>query len=573
MHCLHMVMQSCTCLKDIDVPAIRVVSWNINGVSNKVKRYKIISHLKSLSCDVAMLQETHLNENESLKLRQRWVGQVFSAPGNGASRGTSILISKKISFHHTDVIVDNSGRYIIVSGILQHKKITLINIYAPNSGQVEFLSKLALLASKFVGDPIVGGDMNLLYESECRFNPDTIDDFLRSAPLPQLKEDDRTYLEKHVQELKVKAAIKALAAGKAPGQDGFSVDFYKCFQEVLSPFLTLLYRDIIATQSTPQSMNMAVISLSPKPGKDHTKMDNFRPLSLLNNDYKIFAKTLAMRLEKVISSLIHLDQVGFIAGRYSAHNMRRLFHVMSEAASLQHPAVAISLDAEKAFDRIEWSYLFHILTKYGFGPVCIQWIKALYHNPVACVKTNGLISPPFHLFRSTRQGCPASPVIFTLALEPLACAIRENQSITGIKLFNYDFKANLYADDILLTLSRPALSVPNLLKLISDFGVFSGYKINCSTPIVWKTDGMRYLGVNITSPIDNIFELNGPKLLKTVRDDLNRWTNLPLSLWGRAEVLKMNVQSSPKGTLNFKSNTAESASDLQSSFSFSSRYS
>ena len=109
-----------------------------------------------------MLQETHLNENESLKLRQRWVGQVFSAPGNGASRGTSILISKKISFHHTDVIVDNSGRYIIVSGILQHKKNTLINIYAPNSGQVEFLSKLALLASKFVGDPIVGGDTNLV---------------------------------------------------------------------------------------------------------------------------------------------------------------------------------------------------------------------------------------------------------------------------------------------------------------------------------------------------------------------------------------------------------------------------
>lgn len=138
-------------------------------------------------------------------------------------------------------------------------------------------------------------------------------------------------------------------------------------------------------------------------------------------------------------------------------------------------------------------------------------------------------------------------------------AYRNNQNITGITLFNYDFKANLYADDILLTLSRPALSVPHLLKLISDFGIFSGYKINwsknkaislnrlahpghfSSTPIVWKTEGLRYLGVNIISPIERIFELNGPNLLKTVRNDLNRWTNLPLSLWGRAEVLKMNV--------------------------------
>ncbi len=273
---------------------------------------------------------------------------------------------------------------------------------------------------------------------------------------------------------------------------------------------------------------------------------------------KFFAKILAMCLEKVISSLIHIDQAGFIAGRHAAHNMRRLFHVMSEAASLQHPAIAISLDAEKAFDWIEWSYLFYILSKFDFGQVCIQWIKALYHKPVACVKTNGLISSPFQLFRSTRQGCPASPIIFTLALEPLACAIR-NKNITGITLFNYDFKANFYADDILLTLSRPAHSVPHLLKLISDFGLFSGYKINWSkseaiplnrltypvtlnlTPIVWKSEGMRYLAVNIKTPIHSVFELNGPKLLKTVRDDLNRWTNLPLSLWGRAEVLKMNV--------------------------------
>lgn len=154
---------------------------------------------------------------------------------------------------------------------------------------------------------------------------------------------------------------------------------------------------------------------------------------------------------------------------------------MSEAASLQYPAVAVSLDAEKAFGRIQWSYLFHILPKFGFGPICIQWIKALYHNPVACVKTNGVISLPFQLFRSTREGCPASPVIFTFTLEHHACAVRANQNTTGITPFNHEFKANLCADDVLLTLSSSDHLVPHLHKLISDFGLFSGYKINWST--------------------------------------------------------------------------------------------
>ena len=124
-----------------------------------------------------------------------------------------------------------------------------------------------------------------------------------------------------------------------------------------------------------------------------------------------------------------VDQVGLIAGRLTSSNTRRIFHIMSRGASIQHPVIPIMLEHKKAFDKIQWLHLFNILWKIGFGQTCIQWIKALYCNPSACVKTNGnQRSSHFPQFRSTRQSFPASPVESTVALEPLDSAIRDNQS-------------------------------------------------------------------------------------------------------------------------------------------------
>lgn len=117
-------------------------------------------------------------------------------------------------------------------------------------------------------------------------------------------------------------------------------------------------------------------------------------------------------LSKVIPSLIHIDQVGFVPGRLASSNMRRLLQVMSKASSLQRPAIALLLDTEKAFDRIEWPYLFHVLAKYGFRPVVLNWIRALYFKQMSSVKTNGLISNPTELTRSTRQGDLLSATLF-----------------------------------------------------------------------------------------------------------------------------------------------------------------
>lgn len=96
----------------------------------------------------------------------------------------------------------------------------------------------------------------------------------------------------------VPKAINGLSNGKAPGQDGYTTEFYKCFSKEIAQLLIILYNDIIKRQCMPPTMRTAIISLVPKPGKDPLITKNYRPLSLLNSDYKLFAKILANRLEK-----------------------------------------------------------------------------------------------------------------------------------------------------------------------------------------------------------------------------------------------------------------------------------
>lgn len=113
-----------------------------------------------------MLQEKHLNLEESLKLKQRWVGQVFSSPGSRGCRGVSILISKKISFNLIDMVSDKGGRYLILFGTLQNVKCTMVNIYAPNCTQASFLCPIASCLAQFANHPIlIVGYFNLVKDA------------------------------------------------------------------------------------------------------------------------------------------------------------------------------------------------------------------------------------------------------------------------------------------------------------------------------------------------------------------------------------------------------------------------
>lgn len=122
----------------------------------------------------------------------------------------------------------------------------------------------------------------------------------------------------------------------------------------------------------PETLEQALIIVLPKPGKDSRLCESYRPISLLSSEYKIFTKIIATRLEKVIPSLVNVDQTGFIRNRSLSDNVRRLLNIIHCAKGIDEPVIAISLDAEKAFDRVEWHFLFAVLEKMNFSSNLIK---------------------------------------------------------------------------------------------------------------------------------------------------------------------------------------------------------
>lgn len=146
--------------------------------------------------------------------------------------------------------------------------------------------------------------------------------------------------------------------------------------------------------------------------------------------------------------------------------MRRLLNVIQVSHQQKLSSMVISLDAQKAFDRVEWHFLFSTLNAFGLGDAFSSWVRLLYNRPLAAVRINVQLSSYFPLGGGTRQGCPLSPLLFAVAIEPLAEAIRNSPDITGLSVGGKDHKIALYADDILLFITNPTKSIPAVLEMI-----------------------------------------------------------------------------------------------------------
>ena len=241
--------------------------------------------------------------------------------------------------------------------------------------------------------------------------------------------------------------------------------------------LLKVYDDSFILGILPESLRTGVITLLEKKGKDRIDIANWRPITLLNIDYKLLTKTLGQRLKTVFPGLIHKDQNGFVPGGsifFSSHTIRDiLFYCKKENVDL----ILLALDYSKAFDSVDFQFIHRTFQLFNFGEKFRHWIEIIYNGGKSCITNNGHISECFDINRSTRQGDPISPLVFILCLEILFITLRSDENIQGIKIEKNEIKLTSYADDATYFMKNKQ-STELLLNTIEKFSKVSGLEVN-----------------------------------------------------------------------------------------------
>ena len=351
----------------------------------------------------------------------------------------------------------------------------------------------------------------------------------------------------------------------APGPDGIPYSYLKYFWKEFGQILALAWEQSIRTGELPPSHKQSYLKLIPKAGKDLTKIGNWRPITLSNTDHKLVTKAYSKRVTNAVKSKISEEQTAYIEGRLINDNIRAMIRTIDLANEDQTvDGIVISLDARKAFDSVDHSYIKDTLTAFGLGNF-VGIFNILYKGLKSDIIINGDIKRGYKIERGVKQGDALSCILFIMCIEPLLRNIKANSAIAEIKSAKISLnlpKAYSYADDITALTVNKIESVQALFHEYERLSKLSGLILNADKtellcfnqqPNVRVTHEINYLterfkiesmdrikvnGIFLMQDPEQRIEANVKKVTDAINRQLTSWSTRSLSLLGKILIIK-----------------------------------
>jgi hypothetical protein len=229
-------------------------------------------------------------------------------------------------------------------------------------------------------------------------------------------------------------------------------------------------------------INYGIITLLPKT-KEASRIQQFIPICLLNCIYKWFTKCLTLRMEPIVSRIIHRSQTAFMKGRDIMNNILSLHEILHETKCKGQTGVVLKLDFENVYDKVHWGFLMKCLKVRGFHSTWCGWIDFFLHNGTVAVKINGQLGSYFQSYKGVRQGDHLSPLLFNVVADCMTHMVmqaQQNSLISGLipHLIPNGVAILQYVDDTIMCLKNDMENTRNVKLMLYIFEQMSGLKIN-----------------------------------------------------------------------------------------------
>eukprot|EP00253_Pinus_taeda_P016264 PITA_16264 len=370
----------------------------------------------------------------------------------------------------------------------------------------------------------------------------------------------------------VEEAIKSMPNDKAPGLDGFTINFYKACWSIVKQEVWEVVEDSRRSGTILKFVNSTFLALIPKV-EDAKTPNKFRPIALCNVIYKIISKVIANRLKTILPGIISEEQSGYVEGRQILDNILLAQEMIHSLHSRKEVGMLMQLDLSKAYDKFSWRYLEAILGAFGFCRTWIKWILALIKSPRYSILVNGAPYVPFTPSQGIRQGDPLSPFLFVILMEGLSRTIAKKKAEGAIKFLQLirSLPATThqqFVNDTMLH-GTPTVKEAVAYRAILDlFSHASGMEINFSksaifffyTHLAVQTHLSQLLGFRIGSLPSRYLaapltlkpwqKIHWEKVLANLKKKCSHWTNRALNLAGRLILTKAILQAIPQYLLS-----------------------